>query len=414
MKINQMAGALNNSIMPIATGKNSVVAEDLTNIVDVGKVVLDYTASNPENFNTYTKGLIDQIGKVVFWDRTYSSVAPSILVESWEYGSILAKTRCKVLPDFEESPTYKLREIVNDAAASTPKKTPGIKDYPILDPFELNLPEAEVKFYNKKNVFDLPITIGRKQLEAAFRSPEEMQRFINMIENRIRMKKTIATDALIYRTIANFMGLKINAGNYIDLMASYNAATGSSLNSYDACVNNVDFQRYAVTMIDNYRSYMKEASVLFNRAGYVNFTPEDRMKFVMLKDFEGHLKSQLYSTSFNEDYVKLGGYEVINSWQGPGSTLTPTPPSVTDRAKLHVICTNGTVTKEVEATVVATLFDRDGCAVCNEDPRVTSAYNPRGEYTNFFYKWDANYLNDSVENGLVFTIGEPTTKKPGT
>lgn len=401
MKINQMATILNNTIVPIATGASAVVQEDLKNVIDVGKVVLDYTTSAAGNFNTYVSGLIDQIGRQVFWDRTYNSVAPSIMVESWEYGSIMAKTRCEV-PDFKYSPTYELQTIYQDAI--TNNKRPGIADYPDLDPFELNLPEAEVKFYNKKDVFDLPITIGRKQLEAAFRSPEDMQRFINMIENRIRMKQTIATDALIYRTIANFMGLKIADGNYIDLMAAYNTVAGTTYTTYDQCVNDIEFQRFATAVIDNYRSYMREASVLFNKAGYVSFTPEDRMKFIMLKDFEGHLKAKLYSTAFNDEYVKLGGYEIVNAWQGSGVGSG----SASDRAKLNVACTDGTTNKTVEAIVVAVLFDRDGCAVCNEDPRVTSQYNPRAEYTNFFYKWDANYLNDNVENGLVFTIGAPT------
>ena len=401
MLINQISNTLNTVIEPIAVGSTAVVSEDLRNIVDVGKVVLDYVSVSNNNFNNFVSGLIDQIGKTIFWDRTYKGAAPAIMVDSWEYGSILMKTRCEI-PDFHDSVTWKLADIYADAIANN--KTPGITDYPDLDPFELSIPEAQAKFYNKKKAFELPITIGMKQLEQAFKSASEMQRFVSMIENRIRMKQTIATDALIYRTVANFMGLKIADGNYIDLMAAYNTAYGTTFATYNDCVAEPKFLAFASRVIDNYRSYMKEASVLFNKAGYVSFTPADKMKTIILKDFEGCMKSTLYSTTFHDDYVKLGDYEVVNSWQGPGTGYGAN----SNRGRLKVKCTDGTTDYTVSAIPVAVVFDRDGCAVCNEDPRVTSQYNPRGEYTNFFYKWDANYLNDNVENGLVFTIGNPT------
>lgn len=400
MKMNQIASVLNNTIEPIATGKIAVVTEDLTNIVDVGNVVLDYVNENNNNFNNYVTNLIDQIGRTIFWDRTYTSKAPNIMVDSWEYGSIMMKTRVEV-PDFTENVTWNLQDIWQDSINKY--QTAGIKNYPVLDPFELSIPEAQAKFYNKKNTFELPITIGEKQLKQAFTSASEMQRFISMIENRIRMKQTIATDALIYRTIANFMGLKIADGNYVDLMAAYNTFANKSYTTYDQCVGDPEFLRFASKVIDTYKSYMQEASVLFNNAGYVSFTPDDRMKFVLLKDFEANMKSQLYSTTFHDDYVKLGGYEIVNDWQGSGTTV-----SSTDRRILNIVCTDGEHDKVINAVVVAAIFDRDGCAVCNEDPRVTSQYNPRGEYTNFFYKWDANYINDNIENGLIFTIGTPT------
>ena len=63
--------------------------------------------------------------------------------------------------------------------------------------------------------------------------------------------------------------------------------------------------------------------------------------------------------------------------------------------------------KEVEQDgILAVMFDRDAAAVCNQNYRVTSIYNPRGEYTNYFYKWDAMYMNDTAENVVVFYIAD--------
>lgn len=410
MRYNQIASVLNNTIEKVMTGGIAVAKEDLTNIVDVGKTVLDYTSQSTDNFNSVVSGLIDQVGRTVFWDRTYKTLAPKILRDSWEYGSVMMKTRVEV-PEFTDNVSHGtstlpgLGGIWADAVANSKKA--GIANYPELDPFEINLPEAEAKFYNSAITFECPITIAKKQLATAFRSAEDMARFIASIENRINLKRTIATDALIYRTIANFMGLKILGGQYVDLAATYASETGKTAPAnLNAAYADADFLRWSAMKIDMLRSYMQEASVLFNDEGYVTFTPEDKGKLVVLKSFDSALKTNLYSNTYHEDFVKLDGYEVVNSWQGTGTSI-----SSDDRAKLMVQVgkTFGqTNNNTVSAVVVATLFDIDGCCVCNEDPRTTSQYNPRGEYTNFFHKWDARYLNDDVENGIVFTIGAPT------
>lgn len=403
MKINQIATALNTTIMNVITGASAVVSEDLTNIVDIGNVVLDYTDVTSGNFNNFIAGLIDQIGRVVMWDRAYTSKAPKILVESWEYGSIMMKCRVET-PEFRDNTTWNLSNIWADAIANS--KTPGIVDYPALDPFELSIPTSEAKFYNTKVTFECSVTITEKQLKSAFKSPEEMQRFIATIENRIRTKMILATDALIYRTVANFMGLKICNGNYIDLKSVYNttatAAGLTTVTTLDDAMVNPDFLKFAAKTIDTVQAYIQEASVLFSDGNYISFTPEERMQFLMLKGFESSLRANLYSNTFNEEYVKLNGYQVVPDWLGTGTTV-----GSSDRADLKVDVDFGGTKTGVQAVVLATIFDRDGAAVCNEDPRTTSQYNGRGEYTNFFYKWDANYLNDVVENGIVFTFGAP-------
>lgn len=411
MKYEQIAGVLNNTIMKVITGTQNIsAAEDLSNIVDVGNTVLDYTGASNTNYNDFISGLIDQVGKVVFWDRVYRSAAPAIARESWEYASVLMKTRVEV-PEFRDNASHGtntlngLAGIWADAVSNS--KTANLANYPELDPFEISMPEAEAKFYNEAITFECAITIAEKQLKTAFKSANDMQRFIATIENRISTKRTLATDALIYRTIANFMGLKILDGKYIDLAASYATETSQTAPAtLNAAYNDANFLRYAVKTIDKMRAFMQEASVVYSRGGYLTFTPAEKQKFLLLKDFELALRSNLYSGTYHDEFVKLDGYDTVNDWQGTGTGFG----NNAQRALLKVKTGETINSKDtVEAQVVATIFDIDGCCICNEDPRVTSQYNPRGEYTNFFYKWDARYLNDDVENGLVFTIGAPAT-----
>lgn len=403
MKVTQIASVLNLTIEKEITGQVDLIKEDLSNIVDVGKAVTSLFQSG-NDVNSFVSTLIDQIGKVQFVDRTYRSQAPNILKDSFEYGSILMKVRAEV-PDFQENTTWKLGALNGY----------GIKDKEELDPFVISAPTATQKVYNSKVTYEAPITIGEVQLKQAFTSAEEMGRFIAMIENRIQLKMTLSTDALIMRTINNLIGLKIGranaspsaSDNVVNLLAIYNAAVGAGNTlTAEAALRNTDFLRFATKTISLYKEYMKSASTKYNEGGYLTFTPEDRLKFVVLSEFAKDMETYLYSDTYHNEFVKLAGYSTVPYWQSQGEGVD----SFAIRSGINVSCTDGTNTFAVlQEGIVAVLFDDEAAAVVNENYRVTSQYNARGEYTNYFYKWDAGYMNDIMENCVVFLVADSTS-----
>lgn len=335
----------------------------------------------------------------MFVDRTYRSQAPNILKDSWEYGSILMKVRAE-LPDAQTNTTWDLANIDNGTGLATADGTASP-----LDPFILNKPEVAAKFYNKKTTFEVPITLADYQLREAFRSAQEMGRFISMIENRIQTKMTLCTDALVMRTIVNLIATKINqSSNVVNLLAEYNTLTNESL-TVDRALHNEDFLKYAAKTIMLYKKYVQSASTLYNTDGYVTFTPADKLKVVVLSEFAKDMEVYLYSDTYHRELVSLDGYEEVPYWQGSGNTADA---GIAERGKINVKIDNGTLTGTdvIHNGIVAVIFDDEAAAVNNENYRVTSIYNPRGEYTNYFYKWDANYMNDTAENVVVFTIEE--------
>lgn len=415
MKVNQIAGVLNTVIVNCEIGKGftdagqttyPIVAEDLTNIVDVGRNVIDYTSDSKDNFNKFVEGLIDQVGKVMFVDRTYSSQAPSIVHDSWEFGSIMQKVRAEV-PKFQENTSWKLADIVADA--QTNSKVPGITDYDELDPFVLSIPTAQAKFYNSMVTFEAPITLTDMQLRSAFQSASQLSAFISMIENRIAMKMTLSTDALVMRTINNLIGLKIGLGeNVVNLLTEYNSLVGSgnALTAKEA-ETSTEFLKYATKTMALYKDYLKKAGTLYNHGDYVTFTPADKLKFVALTDFAKNMETYLYADTFNREFVTLEGFSTVPSWQSVGLTGN----DETTRSEIYVKATDGTNTYTIDQDgVVAVMFDRDAAAVCNENYRTTSQYNGRGEYTNYFYKYDSRFLNDIEENCVVFVIADYNAK----
>lgn len=386
MKITQIATILNNVIADEIAGSGAVVKEDLSNIVDVGETVLDYTGQSNLNFDSFINSLIDRVGRTVFVDRVYKSQAPSILKDEWEYGSILMKVRAEV-PDYQDNGSWELGGNSVTAAGNS------INPVSTLDPFVISKPQAEVKFYNSKTTFELAITITEIALKEAFTSPAEMNRFIATIENRIQLKATLATDAMIQRVINNLVAQKVAGGsNVINLFADYKAVNPSTTLTATTALQDREFLQFAAKEIMLYKKYLNVASSKYNDANYITFTPDDRMKIVMLSDFAKSLEVYLYSDTYHNEFVKLDGYSEVPFWQGNDA---PASLSVTTLL-------NGTDTDATVTGLMAVIFDEQAAAVCNNNPRVTSIYNPRGEYWNYFYKYDCSYMNDTAENCIVF------------
>lgn len=398
MEAKQIAQVLNETIMKEVTGEIDTIQEDLSNIVDVGRKVEDYNWGG-EGINKFVLTLIDRVGRVKYVDRTYATQAPNILKDSFEYGSILMKVRAEV-PDFQENTSWKLGALDGK----------GIGEASELDPFVISAPTAIQKVYNSKITYEAPITISEVMLKQAFTSASDMGRFIAMIENRISLKMTLSTDALIMRTINNLIGLKIASGkNVVNLLTEYNTATGSTLTA-DEALRSTEFLRFATKTIALYKDYLKTASVKYNGSDeeYITFTPTDKLKFVALSEFAKDMETYLYADTYHNEFVEMDGYSTVPYWQGQGDGTD----EFAQRSKLDIVCTDGTDKYDVTATgVVAVMFDEEAAAVVNENYRVTSQYNARGEYTNYFYKWDAGYMNDAYENCVVFVVGTTSAEK---
>ena len=432
MKVNQIASILNTLQTEIVGSADVLVTDDLSNIVEVGKTVLDYTGTGNENYDNYMGELIDQIGKIIFVDRVYTSQAPNILKDSWEYGSIMMKVRATMadgtgLPDAVNNSTWALEyptdlngrgvngTYVPGDDTTDPVTPPSIAPSP-LDPFVLSKPSVEAKFYNRKVTYEVRISLAREQLKEAFRSASEMSRFFSMIENRIQMKRTLCTDALIMATIRNLICNRLDAG--VNLLALYNTATyGTGQGASDKYIKAAEFFttpdaiRFANKTIALYKKYMASASTLYNKGDYVTFTPADRLKAIFLSEYVKDAEVYLYADAFHNEFDKLNGYEEVAYWQGTGDTQN----DLASRASIKgyymdaTTCAKSASPINDNKYIIAVLFDEEAAAVCCENDRVTSIYNPRAEYTNYFYKWDANYMNDVQENCVVFYVEDPTT-----
>lgn len=397
-----------NSVSKEVLGKTDIVQEDLTGIVDLGKEVFNQSA-----VDNYVKSLVNHIGKVIFVNRPYAGKVPSVLMDAWEFGSVLEKISADV-PEAEENDTWDLKD-------GTEYKQ---------DVF--HKPTVTAKFFNSKVTFEVPVSITERQVKESFSNAAQLNGFISMIYAAVEKSMTIKADALIMRTINNMIAETVLADARAFGATEAGDMTGANLASASTarCVNllklyndkyypatpgtpdpapnpnaltaakaitDPDFIRFASYVMGTYADRLQSISTVFNVGGKERFTPKDMLHVVLLSDFAKAAQTYLYSDTFNRGDVLLPQAETVPFWQGSGKNY--------DFASTGNIKVKESGGKTVEITgVLGVMFDRDALGVCNLDRRVTTNYNAKAEFFNNYYKFDAGYFNDTNENFVVFFI----------
>ena len=385
MLVNQLH-TLINSVSKEILGTTAVVQEDLANVVDLGKAIFDATS-----VDNYVKKLVDHIGKVVFVNRLYAGGVPSVLMDSWEYGSVLQK-------------------VSSDMPVATANESWALVDGADYSPDVFYKPSVSAKFFNSKVTFEIPLSFTEVQVKESFSSKEQLNGFISMLVTGVENSMTVKLDALIMRTINNMVGETLYAGlevagvidpqqdsvSAVNLLKQYNTATGLTLTAAKA-ISDPAFIRYATYVIGMYQDRMSKVSTLFNAGGKERFTPKDMQHVVLLSDFSKASETFLMSATFNEDRVALPSHESVPFWQGSGLTY-----GFADTSAINVKTSSG---KVVALTgIIGVIFDRDALGVSNLSRRVTTNYNAKAEFYTNFYKFDAGYYNDLNENIVVFFV----------
>lgn len=383
MTVNQIYDIMN-SVTGEILGESAIVAEDLSNIVDIGTEI--FNASAVDN---YVRSLVNHIGKVIFVNRPYSGSVPSVLMDGWEFGSILEKVTAE-LPEATENESWEL----TDGAS--------------YDPNIFYKPSVSAKFFNKRVTFEIPMSFTERQVKESFSNAAQLNGFLSMLYNAVDKSMTVKVDALVMRTINNMIGETLYADygatayssksgvKAINLLYLYNQRYNKNLSAANA-LTDPDFIRFAAFEMGVMSARLSKISTLFNIGGKDRFTPKDMLHVVMLADFKKAANVFLQSSTFHDEFTSLPDAEEVPYWQGSGTAY-----GFSD-------ITNVKVTTASEHSINATgilgvMFDRDALGVTNLDRRVTTNYNPKAEFYNNWYKFDAGYFNDTNENFVVFFV----------
>ena len=383
MEVKQIYSIMNTVTNEIL-GTENLVKEDLSNIVDVGTEVFNANA-----VDNYVKSLVNHIGKVVFVNRPYAGSAPSVLMDGWEFGSVLQKLTAE-MPEAQENESWNL----TDGAS--------------YDPNVFKKPQVSTKFFNKKVTFEIQMSFTEMQVKESFDSVDQLNAFMSMLYTAIDKSMTVKLDSLIMRTINNMIGETVydeygaaninskSTNKAVNLLYLYNNQYNKSLTAA-AALTDPDFIRYAAYVMGMTASRLIKISKVFNIGEKDRFSPSDLLHVVMLTDFKKAADVFLQSNTFNDEFTKLPKAEEIPYWQGSGAGY-----AFADTSKVYIKTASGH--DETVTGVLGVMFDRDALGVTNYNRRVTTNYNPKAEFFNNWYKFDAGYFNDFNENFVVFFV----------
>lgn len=388
MQVNQIYQIVN-QITTEQLGETPVLNEDLSNVVTIGEAF-----ENAHGLDNFVRTLVDHIGKVVFVDRVLTSRAPSVLMDGWEFGSILEKIRTE-LPEASENESWELT------------------DGTVYEQDLFKSPKVHAKFFNDRVTFEIAMSFTDAQVKSAFSSAMQLNAFMSMIYTSIENSMTVKNDALIMRTINAMIGetlhSEFSSGVYsgasgvraVNLMYLYNQTVPDAEHvTASNAIYNPGFIRFASYTIKNYIRRMQDMSKLFNIGGTEKFTPADRMHLVMLDEFKNAAEVYLYDglNQFNTEGIRLpANIETVSYWQGSGTDY-----GFSSTSAINIKTPSGD--NVVASGILGVIFDRDTLGVANIERRVASHRNEKARFWNEWHQATAQYFLDLDENGVVFFI----------
>lgn len=378
MQVKQVATFVNQALAE-AVSATAIVSEDLSNIVDMGNAVFNANA-----VDNYVKSLVDHIGRVIFVDRAYRGRAPKVLMDAWEYGSVLEKISMET-PEAVENPTWNLQ------------------DGQVYEQDKFSAPQITVKFYNSKTTFEVPISITDRQVKESFSGPEQLAGFISMIYTTIENSMTRAMDALIMRAITNFIGATVEGaegGTRLDLKVLYlDLHPEITANTYtlDKALHDPEFLKFAGETIRLTTKLMGTMSRLYNQDSKDRFTPAEDLHLILLSDLVSATSAYLESSTFHKELVALPLFEEVPYWQANSADVNTRSTVILNKLG------DGTEV-DVDHKILGVAFDRNALGVSNWNKRTTSHRNNHAEFENLWYKNDAGFFNDLNEQFVVFTF----------
>lgn len=388
------------------THSSPLFAEDLSNFVDVGSKI--YATTEWQNhYDNYWGSIIDKIGKTIVVDKEYESNAPRLEVDESEYGSVLEKVRVGEV-EFENNPAW---DLVNSKHKDNPDA--WIKfNYMVYNPVEL-----KSTYWNSKRSMMCEWSWAGKQLKEAVLSKNVLMRIFSAIENKIRTKMRIETDALKMRLINNINAVNIYYGRAINLLTKYKDATGDTTLTANHALTSKEFLRFCVVELKKWKKFMGIASKNLNTKSEFNWTQGSSLRMVAITDFDSALGAYLNSDTYHDNFVTFKGYTEIASWQGIDEGFSFNIRSTINAVPVLGKDANG---EEIEAEainqsgIVFTMFDKDGAVVYNEEPDMEVApFNPKGKFLNYYYTYDCSWLQDLAENSVTFYISDNDITPPG-
>lgn len=365
-------------------------AGDLTGLssqelVDAGKAI-----DAVDGWSAMAIHAVSLLGKHTIEDREYKSRLPKLYIDAFDWGGYLERTRFG-LSDVMEDPMYNL--VAGQSYADIENTYYDVT--------------ADTKIYEEAKPIMTPLSIVKEQLRDAFKSWDDMGRWLSGKQQAVRNTLNIALMAYEKMLISCAMAVSdVKTGSAVHLITEAKAEGILEENDDYDFTNYLTmpaakldkFLPFVAKRISEVRSFMYEPSTAFNDESVPTWSIDDP-ELIMLTSFERDIRFNLRAGTYNKDDVSFGEYDTIASWQGVhyegGKDFS--------RYATSSILINGNASNKigigtepyVKSNAVALLYDFKAIGISLMRNKVTSNYVACCDMWNEFHHVLVNYILDS-------------------
>ena len=405
-----------NLLVKEATGQDATIqAVDPSTFVSVGETVL---ASGVENT---LNALSMVLGRTFVAVRPYNAKFSTInAINSGIYSNRIRKI------------SFYSRDAVVDGAENTDAKTNFAMGYdngtnssasaPSM--WEQNQPVPLELNFGGSSEWQTVTTIYEKQLQVAFRSPEDFVEFVNgiMVEkgNDIESEKEAFNRMTVLNAMAGCYDLTASMPeSVINMTSEFNTEFNTSYTTSQLLTTHfTEFLEFFVGFIKITSDRMTNRSKKFhwsptktiNGVSYslLRHTPKDKQKLMVFNPFWIKAETRVKPEVFNERYLNFGNFEGVDFWQ---NELDPSAISITPAIPNVSTPSAQTVGNAVKLDyVLGFMFDEDAMMVDYQfDDATTTPLEARKHYRNLWWSIRKNAIVDYTENMVLLYMADPVT-----
>ena len=379
MKLTQIATLLNETLVPNYLGEETTIAEDLSNIVELGDAIANLDGDEVKNF---AGDFIVGVARNVMDTRNYRRDTYGLMNDAREYGGVIQRVKAKLL-GASDSPIWTLE---------------SGQDY--FDGKYYGI-ETDVKIYSKDTAFQVKNSIPTEMYKQYFTSADGVREFVAMIESTVDNTITVELNVLAKTTLQQLIAT-VSADRSISLLSLYNTSaglTGADQLTADDALHNAPFLRWCAEQIVRLRDMTQDYNEKYNDGTVPTFTPAEDLRVTLLSEFARAIEFNMEADTFHRDLVSVGEYNTINFWQNASDSLLPS---------LGVTAEVKTVTGENEpvtiSNVVGIIHDRYTAGLTARHDKITAQYIANGDYTTYFHHVANSRFIDTRNTAVILRL----------
>ena len=391
MKLIQIASLLNNTIIPNMFGGNSgvTIAEDLSNIADLGVLVSNLSADDLKDFQKrFVTGVVEN------WceSRRYDSETYGLFMDEIEYGGAVQRIRARIL-SAEDSPVLSLEDY--NASSSAPDYNDGHFYGTAL------VSKVYTDTITKMVIHSVPLEMTRK----SFTNARDVAKYDAMIEANVQNTITLELNGLakgVFRKLAQ----ACSSGRKIQLMTAYNTENGftSTDPGYVDLTNwkrDTKFLLFCEEAVIRLKKAVTEMNIKYNDTTAECFTPPEDTRVLLLEEFATALDFA-QSSVYHKELTDIGEYRTIQYWQNGSAALLPviTSQSVHDK----IVIDGGTNPDVTIGPVVGFIYDRFTAGITERLIKTTSDYIAKADFVTYYNHVAYNNWINTANTSIMLVL----------